>query len=182
MSETREQDLIEKCRNGNSSAFGPLMQIYRRQLFSYLFKLSGERTQAEDLFQETLIKTWRGIKKYSERQKFSSWLFTIAHNTAMDNLRKRNRDYAITDIEPDELQSSSDPHAELTKNETHTMIEKAIAALSAKQKEVFLLRLYGELSFKEIVELTKEPMNTVLSHMHYSVKKIKKLLGNENEQ
>ncbi len=67
MSITHEQDLIEKCRNGNSSAFGPLMQIYRKQLYSYLFKLSGERTQAEDMFQETLIKTWKGIKKYSER-------------------------------------------------------------------------------------------------------------------
>ncbi|MCX6169533.1 MAG: RNA polymerase sigma factor [Ignavibacteriales bacterium] len=182
MSTTHEQNLIEKCRSGNTSAFGPLMQIYRRQLFSYLFKLSGERTQAEDLLQETLIKTWKGIKKYSERQKFSSWLFTIAHNTAMDNLRKRNNDYLISDVEPDELQSANDPHKEFIKNETNTLIEKAIVTLSTKQKEVFLLRLYGEMSFKEISELTKEPLNTVLSHMHYSVKKIKKLLGNDNEQ
>ena len=181
MSTTHEQNLIEKCRNGNSSAFGPLMQIYRRQLYSYLFKLSGEITQAEDLFQETLIKTWKGIKKYSERQKFSSWLFAIAHNTAMDNLRKRNRDYMLADIEPDKLESVDDPHKEFIINETNDMIEKAITMLSTKQKEVLLLRLYGELSFKEISDLTKQPLNTVLSHMHYSVKKIRKLLGNENE-
>jgi RNA polymerase sigma-70 factor, ECF subfamily len=181
MSTTHEQNLLDKCRNGDSAAFGPLMQIYRRQLFSYLFKLSGERTQAEDLMQETLIKTWSGIKKYSERQKFSSWLFTIAHNTAMDNLRKRNKDYMLSDIEPDELQGTNDPHKEFILNERNAMIEKAMVTLSNKQKEVFLLRLYGEMSFKEISDLTKQPLNTVLSHMHYSVKKIKKILGNENE-
>lgn len=181
MSATHEQILIEKCRNGDSSAFGPLIQLYRRQLFSYLFKLSGERTQAEDLFQETLIKTWRGIKKYSEQQKFSSWLFSIAHNTAMDNLRLRKRDNMISEIDLDEIRSYHDAHKELINNETSAMIEKAIGLLSAKQKEVFLLRIYGEVSFKEISELTKEPLNTVLSHMHYSVKKLKKIIGKKND-
>ena len=87
----------------------------------------------------------------------------------------------LADIEPDELKSVDDPHKEFIINEANEMIEKAITMLSIKQKEVLLLRLYGELSFKEISDLTKQPLNTVLSHMHYSVKKIRKLLGNENE-
>jgi RNA polymerase sigma-70 factor (ECF subfamily) len=181
MSTTQEQNFIKKCRSGDASAFGPLIQIYRRQLFSYLFKLSGERTQAEDLFQETLIKTWKGIKKYNEQQKFSSWLFTIAHNVAMDNLRKRKRDEAIIDFEPDEFKSESNPHNELVKNENKAMIEKAVYNLSTKQKEVFYLRIYGEMTFKEISTMTNEPINTVLSHMNYSIKKIKKALGREND-
>lgn len=181
MSPTQEQNLIEKCRGGDSSAFGPLIQTYRRQLFSYLFRLSGDRTQAEDLFQETLIKTWSGIKKYNEQQKFSSWLFTIAHNAAMDNLRKRKRDELITEIEPENLKSENNPYNELVKNENMKRLEKALLALSEKQKEVFLLRLYSGTSFKEIAEITKEPINTVLSHMNYSVKKIKKVLGKEYE-
>jgi len=181
MSTTQEQIFINKCRNGDASAFGPLIQIYRRQLFSYLFKLSGERTQAEDLFQETLIKTWKGIKKYNEQQKFSSWLFTIAHNVAMDNLRKRKRDEAIVDFEPDEIRSESNPHIELVKSESRTMIKRAVDNLSSKQKEVFLLRIYSGMTFKEISATTNEPINTVLSHMNYSVKKIKKALGREND-
>jgi len=181
MSTTQEQVLIERCRSGDSSAFGQLIQTYRRQLFSYLFRLSGERTQTEDLFQETLIKTWKGIKKYNEQQKFSSWLFAIAHNTAMDNLRKRKRDEAIAEIEPDELKSESNPHHEFIRKENKLMIEKAVRNLSSKQKNVFLLRIYSGMSFKEISETTKEPINTVLSHMNYSVKKIKRILGKENE-
>ena len=181
MSTTQEQVLIERCRSGDTSAFGRLIQTYRRPLFSYLFRLSGERTQTEDLFQETLIKTWKGIKKYNEQQKFSSWLFAIAHNTALDNLRKRKRDDAIAEIEPDELRSESNPHYELVSNENKLMIEKALENLSSKQKTVFLLRIYSGMSFKEISETTNEPINTVLSHMNYSVKKIKRLLGKENE-
>ncbi|MFA5803057.1 MAG: sigma factor [Melioribacteraceae bacterium] len=72
MSATHEQTLIEKCRNGETTAFGPLIKIYRKQLFSYLLSLSGNREDAEDMFQETLIKGWRGIKKYSEQQKFQN--------------------------------------------------------------------------------------------------------------
>ena len=182
MIETQQQlILIEKCRNGDSSAFGPLIQLYRRQLFSYLFRLSGERTQAEDLFQETLMKTWRGINKYSEKQKFSSWLFSIAHNTAMDNLRKRKHENLISEIDPDEIRSSHDPCKELIDNEKNEMIKSAIETLPPKQKEVFLLRIYGEASFKDISELTKEPINTVLSHMHYSIKKLKKIIGKKDD-
>lgn len=181
MSTTHEQTLIENCQNGEAAAFGPLIKIYRRQLFSYLLRLSGNREDAEDLFQETLIKSWRGIKKYSERQKFSSWLFTIAHNTAMDKLRKRYRETLITETEPDELSNANDPHKELIGKEIKDKIQKAIDILPFKQKEVFLLRINSGLSFKEIAQTTKEPLNTVLSHMHYSVKKIKRLLWSENE-
>ncbi|PKL84301.1 MAG: hypothetical protein CVV24_00385 [Ignavibacteriae bacterium HGW-Ignavibacteriae-3] len=180
MSATQEQNLIERCRNGDSPAFGPLIQPYRRQLFSYLFKLCGDKTQTDDLFQETLIKTWRGIKKYSEQQKFSSWLFTIAHNTAMDVLRKRKRNILKLEIDAENLHGGSDPHKEFISNETNKMIESAIEILPVKQKNVLLLRLYGDMSFKEISRLTDEPINTVLSHMHYAVKKIRKIIGKKD--
>ena len=176
MSANREQTLIERCRNGEDVAFGPLIKIYRKQLFSYLLRLSGNREDAEDLFQETLIKSWKGMNKYSELQKFSSWLFTIAHNTAMDKLRKRNKENMITEIEPDELSHASDPHKELIGKEFKNKIQKAVEFLPFKQKEVFLLRVNSEMSFKEIAQTTNEPLNTVLSHMHYSVKKIKKII------
>ena len=169
MSATHEHTLIEKCRNGETAAFGPLIKIYRKQLFSYLLRLSGNKEDAEDLFQETLIMGWRGIKKYSERQKFSSWLFTIAHNMAMDKLRKRNKKNMITEIGPDELHHTNDPHKELIGKEIRNKIQKAIEFLPFKQKEVFLLRVNSGMSFKEIAQTTNEPLNTVPSHMHYPV-------------
>jgi RNA polymerase sigma factor (sigma-70 family) len=100
----------------------------------------------------------------------------------MDNLRKRKRNDITADIEPDDLQHSADPHSEIVWKEFQNNIHKAVELLSLKQKEVFLLRVNGEMSFREIADTTKEPLNTVLSHMHYSVKKIKSFLGNKNEQ
>ncbi len=180
MSSTQEQNYIDRCRCGDGSAFGPLIRPYRRQLFSYLFKLSGDRIQSEDLFQETLIKTWRGIKNYSERQKFSSWLFTIAHNAAMDHLRIRKKERVFQSEAIEEVLSREDPLGSLIEKETKQMIDGAINILSDKQKNVLLLRLYGEMSFKEISDLTNEGVNTVLSHMHYAVKKLKKIIEKKN--
>lgn len=181
MVENSELVLIEKCRSGDSLSFGRLMQSYRQQLFSYLFRLCGAKEEAKDIMQETLIKIWEGFGRYDERQKFSSWVFTIAHNSAMDVLRKRKNEIAVSETLPDELQHSTDIHAELVNAEMKKRIIKAVDSLPVKQKEVFLLRLNSRMSFKEISELTKEPLNTVLSHMHYSVKKIKRIIENENE-
>lgn len=166
---------------GDTAAFGPLIKIYKNRLFSYLFKISGEKKLAEDLFQETLIKVWKGFSNYSEQSKFSSWLFSIAHNTAMDSIRKNNREKIVEAVEePDIFAGNSNPLKDIVSKETTQIISNAVDKLSPKQKEVFMLRVHGELTFKEISVLTGESLNTVLSHMHYSVKKLRKILRFEN--
>jgi len=168
---------------GESASFGPLIKIYKNRLFSYLIQISGDKNLAEDLFQETLIKVWSGLSNYSEQNRFSSWLFSIAHNTAMDSIRKNNRQRIVETVEePDFYAGTANPHQEIVNKETTQIISSAIEKLSPKQKEVFLLRINGELTFKEISELTGESLNTVLSHMHYSVKKLRKILRFENAE
>ena len=76
-----ESILIQECKSGNSTAFGSLIRNYNKKLFYYIFKLSGNRELAEDIMQEILIKIWQAFPTYNEQNKFSSWLFTIAHNT-----------------------------------------------------------------------------------------------------
>lgn len=167
---------------GESAAFGPLVKIYRQRLYSYLFKLSGDRKMAEDLFQETLIKIWRGLPKYSEQNKFSSWIFSIAHNTAMDSLRN-NRNHVIEAVsESENFISEMDPYKDIVNAETSEMISNAVDKLPLKQKEVFLLRVNGDMTFKEIADLTGESLNTVLSHMHYAVKKLRNILRFQNAE
>lgn len=167
---------------GESAAFGPLVKIYRQRLFSYLFKLSGNKKMAEDLFQETLIKIWRGLPKYSEQNKFSSWIFSIAHNTAMDSLRNNKNLIFEADGGPEYFISDKDPYKEMVNAETSEMISSAVDKLPLKQKQVFLLRVNGDMTFKEIAELTGESLNTVLSHMHYAVKKLRNSLRFQNAE
>lgn len=177
-----ENQLINRCKTGDGEAYRQLMKSYRNKLFGYLWRFSDSRIIAEELFQETLIKAWNGIRKYSHEKKFSSWLFTIAHNVAMDNLRKKKNRRQFVEINEENIEHSfSNPEDQLIAKETFEKINQSISILSEKQKSVFLLRQNGEMSFKEISESMNEPLNTVLSHMRYAVKKIKKQIEKENE-
>ena len=178
----QEEILIKKCQNGDEQSFAPLISTYKDKLFSYLHRLSGNREEAEDLFQETLIKAWKGIKNLKNKDKFSAWLFAIAHNLAMDfiSLKKSKAMRSLTNH--DESINTGNHLDDLIFNEEVLQIQKIVDTLPLKQKNVFLLRIFGEKKFKEIAEITNEPLNTVLSHMHYSVKKIKTILELKNEK
>jgi RNA polymerase sigma factor (sigma-70 family) len=177
MVKSPEQSLILRCKSGDTNAFGPLIKLYRKQLYSYLYRLFNDKTLAEETLQETLIKTWKGIDKYSDRQKFSSWLFTVAHNCSMDELRRQKHNKLFTNEEPDELAGDDNPIRKLEREELREMINDAVETLSFNQKNVFLLRVEGGFTFKEISDISCQPLNTVLSHMNYSIKKIKKRLS-----
>ncbi len=176
-----ESQLILRCKKGDSRAFGELIKNYRKQLFTYLVRLSGNRDIAEDLMQDTLTKAWTGLARYEEKNKFSSWLFSIAHNIATDAYRKKKVREVITTY--DEI-----PEKNLIVNHQHELesedLKNAIIALLSqipeKQRSVFLLRQHSGMSFKEIAETTGEPLNTVLSHMHYAAKKLRKILRVKN--
>jgi RNA polymerase sigma-70 factor (ECF subfamily) len=137
---------------------------------------------AEDLFQETLIRVWNGFKTYNEKNKFSSWLFSIAHNTAIDLLRSPVSKYTGQSLESAIINTNKDnPHHTLVAKETSELVMSAVNELSEKQKEVFLLRQHSGMTFKEIAETTNQPLNTVLGHMHYAVSKIRKKMSKEYE-
>ncbi len=177
-----ENYLIKKCKLGDGEAFRRLMSNYKNKLYGYLLKFSDSHDTAEEMFQETMIKAWKGLGKYNDQKKFSAWLFTIAHNVAMDSLRFKNIKNRTIPLE--EIKNSvctNSPEEKVIKDEVVERINKSVNTLSEKQKTVFLLRQHGELSFKEIATIMNEPLNTVLSHMHYAVKKIKKQFDKQNE-
>jgi len=176
-----EIQLLDKCLSGDGVAFKQLVNLHRVQLFGYLWRFSKSRFEAEEMFQETLIKVWKGLKKYNHQQKFSSWLFTIAHNVAMDSIRKKKISNNFIEFNENSEFNNNNPHEELITKERMEIINNSIENLSEKQKSVFLLRQHGDLTFKEIAEATNQPLNTVISHMHYAVKKIKKQLAIEDE-
>ena len=178
-----EKQLLKRCRANDQAAFGSLINIYRKQLFSYLIRLSGDKMLAEDLFQETLIKVWKGLNNYNEQNKFSSWLFSIAHNVAVDSARNQIvRNKHVSPNENYSFESGSNPHSDFIASETREILMSAVDTLPDKQKEVFLLRLHSGMPFKEIAELTKQPLNTVLGHMHYAVSKIRKKVSKVYEE
>lgn len=178
-----ENILIKRCQNREAGAFAPLMHNYRQQLFSYIIKRTGNRETAEDLFQEILIKIWKNLPKYHKKERFGSWIFSIAYNLTVDSFRKKRVRSIISQTENlEEISINEDPFEKVEKDEQRKMLNEALSNLSEKQKEVFLLRQHGEMSFKEIAAFTDQPINTVLSHMSYAVKKLKRILRKENAE
>jgi RNA polymerase sigma-70 factor (ECF subfamily) len=175
-----DAELIRAYQNGEAEAFAALVRKYERPLFTFLLRLVGNRQSAEDLFQDTFLRVLRALPEYQEDGRFSGWLFGIANNLAVDLQRRRRvqRRYFLDDDEA--LTAAIDYHsaadAEVERAEVMRLAEAALRQLPEKQRQVFLLRQYGDLSFKEIAELLGEPRNTVLSHMHYAVTKLRQQL------
>ncbi len=177
-----EEELINRCKLGDREAFSKLMRNYKDKLYGYIFRFTYNKPASDDILQEVLIKIWKGFRKYDEKQKFSSWVFTIAHNAIIDQLKTKRKYELLENLEEFQSVSGSDPHESFIEDETAQMIERVIYTLPEKQREVFVLRKNSGMTFKEIAELTGEPLNTVLGHMHYAVKKLRVLFEEVNEK
>ena len=175
--EMTDEELLERCKNGDDGAFTALYKRYRLQLFSYLHKLlPGNNPLVDDFFQQTWAKAARNMKNYSHQQKFLAWLCRIAHNLVMDHFRKlKDTNY----VELDEQQASDESSVEeqMDEDALYDALEKAIATLAPEQRDVIEMRRKG-LSFKDIADAQNSNLNTVLGRMHYAVNKLRELLRN----
>ena len=178
---TTDTLLIRAYLKGDSKAFEVLYYRYRKQLYGYLHNLlRGSSIEPDDIFEETWLKVIDKLPRYKDDGRFSAWLFRLAHNIFIDHIRKtRNRYFQSIDQEETPDLPTPDHHRpgeELSNRELSEAIEDAVGKLSAEQKEVFLLR-QQELSFKEIADIQKCSLNTVLSRMHYAIKNLKIFLA-----
>jgi RNA polymerase sigma-70 factor (ECF subfamily) len=181
--QTTDAHLIRAYLSGKDHAFEKLFRRYERPLFTFILRFVGDRQVSEDMFQQTWLKVIRALPQYEERGSFSSWLFGIANNCCVDQVRKKRRSRVddLTSSEgmdrlPDE---DSDPEETLLKQEQVSWLEKAVERLPVEQRQVVLMRLFGEIPFKEIARIVECPLNTVLGRMHYAIKNLRKIVEQE---
>jgi len=179
MTATDEALMTAFCQ-GEARAFDQLLERYRTPLFSTLCRLVGDRALAEDLFQETFLRVIQHAGRYDPAQKFSGWVYRIARNLSVDALRQRGvrREQALEDEHPD---PGPNPEETSAQSESARIISRILEQLPLEQREVFVLREVAGLSFKEIAELTRNPLNTVLGRMHLAVKKLRSSLAETAE-
>ena len=174
---------VKRYISGKDKAFDVLFKKYERPLFSFILKIIKDRQIAEDVFQQTWLKVINGLSNYEERGSFSSWLFGIAYNCSIDQTRKKTRskidDYASSEGLDKLKGEHPNPHKILEKDEQIACLENAIEKLPDDQKQVVLMRMHGELPFKEIAEILECPLNTVLGRMHYAVRNLRKIFKEE---
>jgi RNA polymerase sigma-70 factor (ECF subfamily) len=170
---------VAHARDGSEAAYRDLIRRYERPVFSLIYRMVRDRETAEDLAQETFIKVLNAIGTYRPEFKFSSWVFKIANNTAIDHLRKRELDtlslegspHATTaeGVEATTLQIGSDDESPLETVEALELggeIEAAINQLRPEYRSCILLRHVDGRAYEEIAELLDLPLGTVKTYIH----------------
>jgi RNA polymerase sigma-70 factor (ECF subfamily) len=173
--------LISLYLAGQESAFAVLLERHRSRVFTTILLIVRDEDVAEDLLQDTFIKAIHTMKsgRYNEEGKFAPWICRIAHNLAIDSFRRGKRVPHIS-LTDNELLNNTLTIADdgvddvLAREETHTRLRALIQELPAAQKEVLLMRHYGDMSFQEIADATGMSINTALGRMRYALINLRK--------
>jgi RNA polymerase sigma-70 factor (ECF subfamily) len=179
-----DEELILSYQSGDESALKVLIDRHQKKVFTSIYILVKDRALAEDLFQDTFIKVIQALRKdfYVENGKFLGWVIRIAKNLALDHFRKMDRLPTIIDSDEQDVLhtlSFADESIEesIIRNETENKVKLMIQQLPDDQREVLIMRHYGQLSFKEIAELTNTNVNTALGRMRYALINLRKMLS-----
>jgi len=182
--ELTDDELAAAFRAGDAEALGLLMERHKAAVYGYLLRLTARQDAAEDIFQEVFLKLVRNPAAYGQREKFRSWLFTVARNAAMDYFRRQGARGEVPLDGQGDLPGPVDhaaspepgPEAAAGNKELGEKIEAALGRLSREQREVFYLRHYSGLSFKDIAEMSGLPIGTVLARMSRAAAQLRKEL------
>lgn len=163
-STNQDQALVERCLTGDARAFDELINRYKRQVFALIYRLIRNQSDAEDVAQETFIKAYRNLSSYDPAHPFLTWLFKIAHNSAIDFLRaQKPESLSIHDddnpLDIEDTQISLEDKIEASSQQE--LIEKVLSALPPLYREILVLRHQQELSYEEIAESLSIPVGTV---------------------
>jgi len=152
------------------------------RVYGLLLRLVGRPDVAEDLMQETMLRAYRSFDTYRPEGKFRAWIFRIAVNLARDWIRRRRREPSTSiEAEGDPLGRGTPaahlpPDARMDRGERARLVEQAMARLPEADRQILLMRYYGELPFKDIARATGEPLGTVLARAHRALAKLGNLI------
>jgi RNA polymerase sigma factor (sigma-70 family) len=175
--------LIHDFLQGREQALEVLIIRYKDKIYTTIYMLVRDKYLAEDLFQEAFLKMIRTMRdgRYSEQGKFLPWAVRVAHNLCMDHFRRVKQQVPITMADGRDIgalfafahESAEDA---LERRQTHESVRELVEALPDEQREVVVLRMYGDLSFKEISVITGVSINTALGRMRYGLINLRKMI------
>lgn len=167
------ENLIQKCKKGDSQAFNELIQRYSNRCYGYFYRLTGRADLSDELLSDLFIRLVRKIGSF-KTGSFEKWIFTVASNIFRDYLRRHYRQNRLLAEKADLLrrnQNETKPEPEIF-DALHLALEK----LDPDTAELITLRYFSQLSFKELAEMRGEPIGTTLSKVHRGIRKLRKIM------
>lgn len=181
-----ETVLIKRAQNGDSKAFELLIEAHFKKIYNIAYRISGNPDDASDMTQEVMIKLFRNINSFEGNSKFSTWVYRVATNTCLDELKKlrRHSTYSInSEISADDSEfqyevedTAPTPDLEVERNELSDMVAKAITFLNPEHRAIITLRDIQEFSYEEIANILNISEGTVKSRISRARMQLKKIL------
>lgn len=184
-SELEDAVVVRRILKGEEDLFAVLVERYRTRLFRFVQRYTNEAEDARDVTQEVFLKVYGALDSYDARYKFSTWLFRIAGNAAIDHLRRRKVRALPLELPVDEegqerraepRETRPDPLEDLTRSRLRKALDEAIEKLPDEYRELISLRHYGELPYEEIAELKGMPLGTVKNKLFRARQALRDLL------
>ena len=168
-------ELVSEVRSGNRKSFSELVQRHQRTLLRLSLRFTKEQALAEDIVQESFIKAYQKIHLFEGRSSFKSWLYQIALNTARNKYRSRFGENAPETVNLDDVPLGIDPGAEtgMLKADMKKFIQAEVERLPERQRIALTLRIFEDLSFKEIAEIMQCPYDTAKANYRHALLKLK---------
>ncbi len=181
-----DQELVHLYIQGNEACLEQLLKRHQRSIFSAIYLLVKNRALAEDIFQETFIKIIHTLRlgNYNEEGKFGPWAVRIGRNLTIDYIRKQKRNLTITDSDGNDILSyiqiaEESREDKLIQYQTEQNIKELVKRLPDEQREVLIMRHWGDMSFKDIAEKTGVSINTALGRMRYALSNLRKMMDQQ---
>jgi RNA polymerase sigma-70 factor (ECF subfamily) len=173
-----EARLVVQALAGSQSAFEQIVVRYQRPVISLIARITGDRAQAEDLAQEAFVKAFRNLAAFDTTRRLSSWLFRIAHNHAIDAMRRSNPAAVSIEAHPGPLNEPAAPPGQdpVERLELGRALEAALSQLRSDQRSAIVLRYENGLSFSEIGTVLGVPEVTARSHVRRARRELARLL------
>lgn len=175
--------LVKNYIDGDENALSILINRHQSKIFGFIYSKISDRDISNDIFQDTFIKVIKTLKSksYNEEGKFLPWVMRIAHNLIIDHFRKNKKmpmfreteEFSIFSIMTDDSLTIEN---KIIKDQVEFDLKKLIEELPADQKEVLIMRMYQDMSFKEISEITGVSINTALGRMRYALMNMRKVI------
>ena len=180
--ERTDAQLVERALAGDDAALSALFERHLKPLYAFVRRFLGDDAEAEDVAQDAMVKAWRSLATFDVARNFRTWLFRIARNAAIDRVRKRKPSVSLDDDEDgvalaDALADPAPLPPELIDRAgLRGILAEALDGLSADARSLVYLRHNDHMTFEEIAEVMKEPMNTVKSRYRRALLKLRVLL------
>ncbi len=179
-----ETELVRAAQKGDESAFEELVRTYEKKIYHLSLRMCNNQEDALEIAQETFLSAWRGLRFFRGDSSFSTWLYRLASNAAIDFLRREGRQSALSGLSLDDESLRLDPpdapaaspHAHLERKELRAALEMGLMALSAEHRQILLLRELQGLSYEEIAGVLDLDLGTVKSRISRAREKLRKYL------